>query len=605
MPEDLATALDFCEYIMMANGTYRQAMERIISYFLTDLDIGSAGDEISDEEKEKWEDLFLTELNIRGSVYSANLDLMCYGNAFLSFVVPFNRFLMCPGCKSMWTLKEVYENKVFRFKFSNWEFMGSCPKCNWRGKWHVHDEPETRPERLTLKKWSPHEIQILHDEFTDEVSYLWKIPEDYKQQVRKGTLFHLERVSSQILKAIKHNQLFRFAPNVVYHMKEPCLGGIRNRGWGISRIIANFRQVWYVQVLHRYNEAIALDYVIPFRLITPKDTGSSGGAGGDILLNADMGDAMSQIRRMVRWRRRDPAQWHTLGFPVEYQALGGDATNLAPHELMNQGIDTMLNAAGTPVELYKNTLQLQVAPVALRMFEATWHHLVHGNNMFLRWAVERVSEILNWESVDVRHQRVTHADDMQKHMAILQMAMGGSVSLTSALRTLGLDFKDEVRNIIEEGRFQQEQQAEVQEEMDQVAFGEQMAKGQAGGMPGMGGGMPMGPGGAMPPGGGGAGPAGPVDPNTGQPIAGSVAGPVTAMAQGSGMPTSMEDMMAAASTLANELMGLPESQKDSELRQLREKNEALHRLVRAEMDKIRSNARSQGGAMLLSQQYGG
>jgi hypothetical protein len=52
-------------------------------------------------------------------------------------------------------------------------------------------------------------------------------------------------------------------------MREDALAGVRNRGWGISRVLANFRQAWYVQVLHRYNEAIALDYVIPFRLITP------------------------------------------------------------------------------------------------------------------------------------------------------------------------------------------------------------------------------------------------------------------------------------------------------------------------------------------------
>ena len=64
-------------------------------------------------------------------------------------------------------------------------------------------------------------------------------------------------------------------------------------------------------------------------------------------------------------------------------------------------------------------------------------------------------------------------------------------------------------------------------------------------------------------------------------------------------------MMQQAQSIANELLGLPETQKDSELRQLKDKNQVLHDLVRSEMDRIRSQAKSQGGAQLMAQQYGG
>jgi hypothetical protein len=83
-------------------------------------------------------------------------------------------------------------------------------------------------------------------------------------------------------------------------MKENTLAGVRNRGWGISRVLSNFRQAWYVQVLHRYNEAIALDYVIPFRLITPAPGPGSADQARDALLNLNMGGYMPQIQRMLR-----------------------------------------------------------------------------------------------------------------------------------------------------------------------------------------------------------------------------------------------------------------------------------------------------------------
>ena len=63
--------------------------------------------------------------------------------------------------------------------------------------------------------------------------------------------------------------------------------------------------------------------------------------------------------------------------------------------------------------------------------------------------------------------------------------------------------------------------------------------------------------------------------------------------------------MAAAESLAQELLGLPESVKDSELRKLKQANPTLHSLVRTKMDEMRQSAQTQGGAMMMQQQFGG
>lgn len=592
MPESGSTALQWCEYIFQSNGTYRQAMERVIAYFITDVDIGTtnASYTVSDDEKEKWESFLGETLDILPFVQALDRDNICYGNSFASLIVPFKRNLTCPKCYTMLPLPVVYEDPKFAFSFSGWEFIAKCPRCSYRGAWKVTDEPQPIANKLRLKRWSPHEMKLLHDPLTEDIHYLWKIPEDYKRQIREGRLFHLERVSKPVLEAIKHNQLFRFAPGAIFHMKEPTLAGTQNRGWGLSRLISNFRQVWYVQVLHRYNEAIALDYVIPFRLITPAPRGGSTPGSQDPLLSANMGDFMGQVRNIIRRRRRDPAEWHTLPFAVEYQSIGGDANALAPKELLDQAHETLLNAAGTPVELYRGSMQLQTAPVSLRLFEATWHHQVHSNNSFLRWLVNRVAEVLSWDKVTARHKRVTHADDMQRHMALLQLMMGGTISQTTGLRNLGIDFADELRLLAEEARKQQDVEREVQKEQDTQMRGDEIAMG--GGMPA--GGMP--PGGApMPPGGG------QVDPATGMPIP----QPVTSMIQNNVMPQTPEDMLSQAESLAQQLLGLPEAQKDSELRALKQKNPVLHDLVLAALKRIRYRYSSQGKSMLMQQDFGG
>lgn len=600
MPTTMRSALWWSEYIWQIQGTYRMAMERIVSYFLTDLELGG---DASDDEKKKYEEFLNDQLHALSFAGLVLRDRLCYGNSFSSVVVPFRRYLQCPKTGDMYPLKVVYYN--FDFKFTDeMQFVATCPKTQWRGPWHVIDKPREESDHLILKRWNPHEMELLHDPYTDEVAYLWRIPEYYKRMVREGNLFHLERVSKQVLEAIKHNQLFRFNPDAIFHMKEPTLSGIRNMGWGIPRSLVNFRQIWYVQVLRRFNEAIAQDYVIPFRLITPGTT--NGSSAGGIATNDPMsifaaGDFRAQVRSMINRRRRDPASWQMLPFPVNYQLLGGDAKNLAPTELVQQGYEELLNESGAPVEFYNGSITMQAAPVALRLFESTHSQLVTDANMLLQWMCNTISRIMSWETVDCNLKRVTIADDMQKQMSALQLMMGQQLSGTSGLAAIGYDWETEQKRIADEARKQQELQARQQEEMEQAGFAQQVAKGI----------NPMAPQQGDPNAAGGGQAAGGA-PQQGDPNAMAQAGmpsqtPVTDYIQSMG-PNAMvtpNDLQSAAQQLADELLGKPEGIKDSELRKLKQFNPTLHSITRAKMDETRSQLRSQGGAMLQQQQFGG
>jgi hypothetical protein len=600
MPTTMKSALWWSEYIWSIMGTYRMAMERIVSYFITDLEIGG---DASDEEKDKYEEYFTRQLDGLGFLNLMMRDRLCYGNSFASVVVPFRRFLQCPKTGDMYPLKVVYEN--FNFKFTDkFEFHATCPKTGWHGKWHVVDKPREEQDHLVLKRWSPHEIELLHDPYTDEVAYLWRIPEYYKRMVKKGNLYHLERASKQVLEAIKHDKLFRFNNDAIFHMKEQTLAGIRNMGWGLPRSLINYRQIWYVQVLRRYNEAIALDYVIPFRLITPE--GRSGGGVGNVSTSDPMsiynaGDFRSQVRNMINKRRRDPASWQMLPFPVNYQMLGGDASQLAPTELITQGFDTLLNESGTPVEFYNGNLSTQAAPVALRLFESTHRQLVSDANSFLQWLADTVSRIMSWENVDIALKRVTMADDASRNMAALQLMMGQQVSGQTGLDSVGLDWKSEQRKLADEARIQQEMMQRQQEEAEQAGMAAQVSQGidPATGMP-PGQAPPQDPAAA----GGGGAPAGGGGAMTG-PEAGAAGGmPVSQYIQSMGpnAMTTPQDLQSAAEMLAQELLGLPEGQKDSQLRELKQANPTLHAIVREKMDDMRQQARQQGGDMLMQQQ---
>jgi hypothetical protein len=606
MPTTMKSALWWSEYIWTVMGTYRMAMERIVSYFITDVELGG---DASDDEKDKYQDFLGEQLDALSFLGLMMRDRLCYGNAFASVVVPFRRYLQCPKTGDLYPLKIVYYN--FNFQFNDkFEFIATCPKTGWRGAWHVIDKPREESDHLILKRWNPHEMELLHDPYTDEVAYLWRVPEYYKRMIKEGNLYHLERASRQVLEAIKHDKLFRFNPDAIYHMKEQTLAGIRNMGWGLPRSLVNYRQIWYVQVLRRYNEAIALDYIIPFRLITPeaRSGGQSGLGTQDPMSVYNAGDFRSQIRHMLNKRRRDPASWQMLPFPVNYQMLGGDANQLAPTELITQGFDTLLNETGTPVEFYNGSLSMQAAPVALRLFESTHRQLVSDANNFLQWMCNTVSRVMSWEIVDCKLKRVTLADDIAKQTTALQLMMGQQLSGTSGLAAIGYDWETEQKRLADEARKQQEMAARQAEEAEQAGLAQQIAKGQPAG-----GGMP--PGGDPAAAGAGGDPAAAAGGGGGDPAA---AGGGPGMAAQGGMPVSdyiqsmgpnanvtPNDLQSAAEMIAQELLGLPEGTKDSQLRELKKHNPTLHAIVKEKMNDTRQAARQQGGDQLLQQQFGG
>ena len=601
MPESIQTALRWTEYVMNANGPYRQAVDRVVSYFITDVEIYDIGENTTGrEEKEKFRVFLEDTLSIKNALHSVALDYMAYGNSFTSLLVPFRRYLSCKKCGLEMPLDRVYNSEKCAFKWQDFKFFATCPNCKYVGEWRHIDRRSGNADQINIKRWSPHEIDILWDPYTNDCSYVWKIPQDYRALIKEGHLHHLERASWEVIQAVKSEQNLMFDKDVIYHLKEDALAGMRNRGWGISRVLTNFRQAWYYQILHRYNEAIALDYVVPFRVLTPMPRGGDA-QSADPVHTINLSSFSSRVNAMIRARRTDPARWNVLPFPVDYKALGGDASQLAPRELMDQGLETLLKCIGMPVELFNGTLTFQAAPAALRLFEANWSHLPHNLNKFLTNLTNNVARIMSWEPVGAKLQRVTHADDLNRQMAKLQLMQGQMISKTTGLKSVGVDYEEETKRMLEEERIYADEQQRMQKEMEQSQQMQDLSQSgdmsQNMGQAGAGAtGAPQGGGGAPVPAAGGA----PIGP--GQPTA--VDQFIMQRQNAPNIPRTPEDLQQQAQLIANQLLSMPEPQKDSELIKLKRGDATMHALVSSIIDDIRQQARTQGGAMVMAQQYG-
>ena len=64
-------------------GTYRMAMERIVSYFITDIELGG---EASDEEKVKYKDFLNKQVNALPFIGLMMRDRLFYGTPLLALL---------------------------------------------------------------------------------------------------------------------------------------------------------------------------------------------------------------------------------------------------------------------------------------------------------------------------------------------------------------------------------------------------------------------------------------------------------------------------------------------------------------------------------------
>jgi hypothetical protein len=216
----------------------------------------------------------------------------------------------------------------------------------------------------------------------------------------------------------------------------------------------------------------------------------------------------------------------------------------------------------------------------------------------LGWLVESIAKALNWEPVTARLMKVTHADDMNRQAAKLQLMMGRQISQTTGLKSVGMDFEDEQKKMLEEEKFVADESQKMQEEMADEAQMQQAVQGAgAGGAPP--GGAPPG---AAPPG---AAPAGGAPPPGGAPAGGAApGGGATGGGNGPNTPVTPQELMAKAEEIAGQMQSLPDTQRQSEMIALKKTDPTLHALVKSRMDDQKQQAQMQGGQQVLAQQYG-
>lgn len=572
IPNSLTLVLRWAEYIWMSNGTYRSACQRTVRYFITDLDIK----EIEDDHAQDVKDILEHYLKIRTLLSECGDNFICYGNLFLVRHIPFKRYLSCK-CGALIPFNIAEERKLY--KWENFVFQkgkDGCPSCKHEHKdpWRIHDVQSKDPKDVRIILMNPHEIEIAYNPYTKSKRLYWNLPSTMINGIAQGIPIMLGETPEEIIEAAKDTKRLELDDSVVFHVGEAAPAGFYTGGWGLPRVISNFRLAYHHQVLNRYDQAIAMDYINGMRVISPEQSTAANGAGDPLL---SLGGSMFRgaVQSMVATHRKDPASWHVSAFPLKYQLFGGEGQQLSPKELIAAKLDEWLDATGVPAELYHGTLSVQAAPMALRIFENAWPEITSLYNDVLEWVASYLMEVMDLPDFRVELMKPRLVDDLERRGLLLQLMGGNQISPQTALQTLGItNPRDEIRRGFQWQQMAAQEEKKFNDEMQSSADADTIKQEWAQKSQAAMGGAPAG---GMPPGGA------PMDAMGASPV---------------GATDTPEGMMGEADRIAQQILQMDPTSRRRTLVDLKKTNPMLHPQVKAQLERYEQQAGQTGVQML-------
>jgi hypothetical protein len=463
-PRKLKDLFRLCEYLYFNCSQIYAALQKFCTYPITEIVYKSTNEAL----KEKWKKLHDKTLKTKRRLYQAAIDKFVYGNFFASLYTPFVRFLKCPRCSNVVNITAI----DYKYKPKKLVFSYACPSCKADVDGEIIDRRITRADKVAIIRWDPKLIDIDYNPITEHSEYYWTIPKEIKERVIKGNTHLLNTLPVEFLKAIRDDKIFKFAEGQIFHMKMDAPAGIEAQ-WGFPPLASTIKLFFYAAVLRKANEAIALDYVVPFRIISPKQSSSNGDPVQAISLNRWAGEMKTNIKR---WRR-DPLHIMWSPIPAEITHLGGQARALMTLGEVQAAEDNIIAALGLPKEFIYGGFSAMGSGIQLRVLENQLLHQTSDLDDFLQWMTDKMAKMLGWPSIETELAPFKFIDDVQQKTLLLGINSSDPEGPWISRTTLGEAFdidpaeerKKREQEQLDEVRSQQKLQVEIQKLQNNLA----------------------------------------------------------------------------------------------------------------------------------------
>lgn len=443
-PDDVRDSLNLCLYLARQNPLYGAVVRRVASYFVTGIGFGKDS-ALDAEESSKYKKVLEDQLRVFEVMLQAGDEWGIYGQAFVRCIPAWDRYLidtrngkytatplsMYPREHTVYNYKDltftVPDIRATRDAKSSW---GTLPKVTLK----FRDKASSDMTRFAINFLDPRYVRMDKAHFNDHTEYIYRVPPDTTGRIRSGEYNEVVNTPEGFLRAVAEDMDFRFHRGDIFHFRPPGITGVSETGWAVPNILWQYEALYQMQVYRKSDQAVARDFMQPFRIFTP---------GGE--MNSDAAAAQLDARlwklemaRVIKNRRKDETSIHAMPYKVDYNEYGGNGKQYVNYELVELWTNTFFDGMGFPQELYRGSIAVDQLPNAIRMFERSYEWMFQAMQGLLLFISDKACDVLEYDNVAIHLKRPTVAVNAE-HMALkMQLVANRETPRDSLFNELGL-----------------------------------------------------------------------------------------------------------------------------------------------------------------------
>lgn len=440
IPVSVNQVLELSQFLYHGNPIFRRAVKRLIAHGVTRLTFrGKTG---STDEREKFEKFFIETVGGLGQIRLLGEEFMAYGVAMMRAHFPFVRQLVDDrnGDYKVYTLASFPEERV-SFDLQRLTYKVPDPK---RSDLPVSRRPPVNLRfvdlackehgRIRLVRMDPKYSKLRYSTWSNERQVEYSFEPAFKNRIRKGDLFEVNRTPLDILRAVRDNKGYLFDSDAVFLWVNETIVGFSDDGWGLPELMVSYPHLHKISLYDRLDESISNEMLVPYRVVSPN---FSGVANGEAVILS--GQFMGAVEKMKREQQKDRTRMHGFPVPINYQELGGNGKSLAPKDLKDYEVQQLMQSMGIPPELYSGSLSIGNVPYAVRLLESSSSQLFFGLSMATNWAVRKLTRFMHGEAMDAVLEPSTFADDLERKNMVAQLFSAGELPRRVMFDSLNLE----------------------------------------------------------------------------------------------------------------------------------------------------------------------
>ncbi|MEM4206523.1 MAG: hypothetical protein QXQ43_04515 [Nitrososphaerota archaeon] len=466
LPRKLKDFFRWSEYLFTNSPQVFAVVQKYAAFATNKVKITPIHEETSKTVIDRYERIFKA-IDIDTLQIMVAINTIVYGNSFVNILPNIMRFLACDNCGKKFPISSA----DYKFNPSGKDklFFINCPSCKTRSTATVIDFYERNQEKpFSIVLWDPKFMDIEYNKFTGEEIIYATIDGETASKIRRGDRYYIEKVDIELIKTAIDNKdkMFKFNPKYMKHIKLPALAGLEQQ-WGYPMLVSTLKSFLHAAILKKANEAIALDYLIPLRVVFPTGSGTFDPTQ---MMNLELWK--NEFIKSVKQWRRDPLHIEIAPVPVGRVQVGGEGRSLLTFQEIQIAEENILAALGVPKEIIYGSLQWKAAPITLRMLSKQLEPITSQLNQLVQWIADTIADLEKLPKVNAEIVPFKLVDDTDEKMILLQSIMapqpGSLVSAKTIGEALGIDVEKEQQQLEREALEAKRREVRLNEEMNKI-----------------------------------------------------------------------------------------------------------------------------------------